>query len=71
MARTNDPDSATSQFYFNLVDNTFLDSPRRLKSGVRSLGAVTSGMDARCDWQPRPMRWTPATDIVIESVTVR
>ena len=25
MARTNDPDSATSQFFINLVDNDFLD----------------------------------------------
>lgn len=28
MARTNDPDSATSQFYINLVDNPLLDSSR-------------------------------------------
>ncbi len=26
MARTSDPDSATSQFFVNLVDNTFLDA---------------------------------------------
>ncbi len=45
MARTNDPDSATSQFFINLVDNDFLDaSPGN--PGYAAFGAVTAGMDA-------------------------
>src|SRR5918993_360897 len=33
MARTNDPDSATSQFFINLVDNAFLDPGPRSGAG--------------------------------------
>lgn len=40
MARTNIPDSATSQFYINLVDNTFLDT---LGGGYAVFGSVTAG----------------------------
>lgn len=44
MARTNDPDSATSQFYINLVDNTSLDyAPDR--PGYAVFGRVIEGMD--------------------------
>ena len=41
MARTNDPDSATSQFFVNLVDNGFLDDP----PGYAVFGEVVEGMD--------------------------
>ena len=41
MARTNDPDSATSQFFINLEDNTFLDDP----PGYAVFGQVVTGMD--------------------------
>jgi cyclophilin family peptidyl-prolyl cis-trans isomerase len=45
MARTNDPDSATSQFFINLIDNSFLNaSPGN--QGYAVFGAVTSGMEA-------------------------
>ena len=44
MARTSDPDSATSQFYINLVDNTSLDyAPGR--PGYAVFGKVIEGMD--------------------------
>ena len=44
MARTNDPDSATSQFYINLVDNPTLDySPGQ--PGYTVFGRVIAGMD--------------------------
>ena len=44
MARTNDPHSATSQFFVNLVDNAFLD-PGRGGAGYAVFGRVTEGMD--------------------------
>jgi peptidyl-prolyl cis-trans isomerase A (cyclophilin A) len=44
MARTNDPHSATSQFFVNLVDNAFLD-PGRGGAGYAVFGAVVEGMD--------------------------
>jgi len=44
MARTSDIDSATSQFFVNLVDNAFLDhSPGNY--GYAVFGRVTAGMD--------------------------
>jgi peptidyl-prolyl cis-trans isomerase A (cyclophilin A) len=43
MARTNDPHSATSQFFVNLVDNAFLD-PGRGGAGYAVFGHVTDGM---------------------------
>lgn len=45
MARTNDPDSATSQFFINLVDNTFLNASSA-NQGYAVYGAVTWGMEA-------------------------
>ena len=45
MARTSEPDSATSQFYVNLVDNTFLDEDGSAPPGYAVFGEVTSGMD--------------------------
>ena len=44
MARTNDPDSATSQFFINVVDNAFLDA-RAGNPGYAVFGKVISGMD--------------------------
>ena len=47
MARTNDPNSATAQFFINLVDNSFLnhtaDTPEGW--GYCVFGKVTSGME--------------------------
>ncbi len=44
MARTNDPNSATSQFFVNLVDNTSLDQGRG-SAGYAVFGCVVAGMD--------------------------
>jgi len=44
MARTNDPDSATSQFFVNLVDNKSLDFDGPY-GGYAVFGKVASGMD--------------------------
>lgn len=47
MARTNNPRSATSQFFINTVDNNFLDFSRPSGSGwgYAVFGKVTDGMD--------------------------
>ena len=44
MARTNDPNSATAQFFVNLVDNEFLNHGSR-DFGYAVFGRVSSGMD--------------------------
>ena len=41
MARTNDPDSATAQFFVNVADNHFLDD----SPGYAVFGQVVTGMD--------------------------
>ncbi len=41
MARTNDPNSATSQFFMNLVDNDGLDMP----PGYAVFGQIVEGLD--------------------------
>ena len=43
MARTSDPDSATSQFFINVVDNAYLD-PSEGNDGYAVFGKVVSGM---------------------------
>ena len=46
MARTSDPDSATSQFFINVVDNPGLDQPNaRDGRGYAVFGKVVDGMD--------------------------
>ena len=45
MARTNAPDSATSQFFINLVDNDFLDYGSPQEPGYVVFGRVIEGMD--------------------------
>lgn len=44
MARTNDPDSATAQFFINSVDNPYLNGSSN-KPGYAVFGKVTKGMD--------------------------
>ena len=45
MARTNDINSATAQFFINLVDNKFLNHAGASNYGYAVFGKVTSGMD--------------------------
>ena len=45
MARTSDPNSATSQFFINTVDNGNLDYPSFDGHGYTVFGEVVSGMD--------------------------
>ncbi|HVF64908.1 MAG TPA: peptidylprolyl isomerase [Casimicrobiaceae bacterium] len=47
MARTSDPNSATSQFFINVADNKFLNfrSPDASGVGYTAFGKVVAGMD--------------------------
>ena len=46
MARTNDPNSATSQFFINLKDNEFLNASKSADgNGYAVFGKVVAGMD--------------------------
>ncbi|MHC4571492.1 MAG: peptidylprolyl isomerase [Planctomycetota bacterium] len=45
MARTNDPDSATSQFFINHKNNDFLNYGGQSKPGYAVFGKVVEGMD--------------------------
>jgi cyclophilin family peptidyl-prolyl cis-trans isomerase len=45
MARTRDPNSATSQFFINVKDNSFLDYPGADGYGYAVFGKVTKGLD--------------------------
>jgi cyclophilin family peptidyl-prolyl cis-trans isomerase len=74
MARTNVPDSATSQFFINLVDNGFLDRAQsRDGVGYAVFGKVIDGMDvvdeiAKVKTGNRPTSDWPVEPIVIKSV---
>tara|TARA_B110000037_G_scaffold175346_1_gene199876 strand:+ start:952 stop:1434 length:483 start_codon:yes stop_codon:yes gene_type:complete len=45
MARTSNPDSATSQFFINTSDNSFLDYPGQDGAGYCVFAKVTEGFD--------------------------
>lgn len=45
MARTNDPNSATSQFFINTVNNDFLNYRSPSQPGYAVFGKVVEGMD--------------------------
>lgn len=78
LARTNNPNSATSQFFINLKDNNFLNrsgsSPSQ--AGYAVFGRVTKGMDVvdKMAQQPTGKKQfysdVPLTNIVIESITM-
>lgn len=76
MARTNDPDSATSQFFINVADNAFLDyAPGN--PGYAVFGKVVSGMDTvhkiekvRTSSRSSYDDW-PVQDVVIEKAYMK
>ena len=45
MARRSHPDTATSQFYINLADNTSLDYKGKVQPGYTVFGEISAGMD--------------------------
>ena len=75
MARTSDPNSATAQFFINVVDNDFLDQARAQDGvGYCVFGKVTAGLDV-VD-QIKAVRTgsksghqnVPLSDVVIQSI---
>ena len=78
MARTNDPHSATAQFFINVNDNDFLNhsSPTPQGWGYAVFGKVTAGMDVvkKIEGTPTtsrgPMDDVPQTPVVIESASI-
>ena len=75
MARTNDPHSATSQFFINVNDNAFLDFRSKDETGwgYAVFGKVTEGMDLVQKISKSPT-WpgdVPTQPIVIESVVLK
>lgn len=71
MARTNDPNSATSQFFINVVDNPGLDYQGAGNPGYAVFGTIRGGMAVIDDIvaQPRNSADRPDTDIVIQECT--
>jgi cyclophilin family peptidyl-prolyl cis-trans isomerase len=76
MARTSDPDSATAQFFINVVDNHRLD-PTPSSPGYVAFGKVVSGMDVVNKIKATPTgpggpfpTDVPKTPVVIQSATI-
>jgi len=72
MARTNDPDSATSQFYINLADNSRgLDRASR-PPGYAVFGKVVEGMDVVDKIAKVQTRMVgPFSDVPEKPITIR
>lgn len=79
MARTNDPHSASSQFFINVADNDFLNFKSETPQGwgYAVFGKVTDGMDVVNKIKGVKTgssgfhQDVPKEDVVIQSVTVK
>lgn len=76
MARTNDPNSATAQFFINVKDNAFLD-PSAQQPGYTVFGKVVGGMEVIQKIKTTPTGAAgpfptdvPKTPILINSATL-
>ena len=76
MARTSDPNSATSQFFINVNKNDFLNYPGQDGNGYTVFGKVIEGMDVVNKIVAVPTgnagmhQNVPRTPVVIESMTI-
>ena len=77
MARTSAPDSATSQFFINVVNNEMLNRPNPDGSGYAVFGKVIEGMDVvdrivsvKTQNVNMVFQNFPVTPVLIKSVTV-
>ena len=73
MARTNDPNSATSQFFINVKDNEFLNAAAsRDGNGYAVFGKVVSGMDVVDKIRVVPTsNKGPNGDVPVEPITIK
>jgi peptidyl-prolyl cis-trans isomerase A (cyclophilin A) len=81
MARTSDPDSASSQFFINTINNTNLNYPSFDGYGYTVFGKVTSGMGVVDEIENTPtgtkmtahgqMQDWPKEDILIVKATMK
>ena len=76
MARTGNPNSATAQFFINVVDNAGLNAPSPDGYGYAVFGKVVSGMETIDKIRVAPtgnkgmFQNVPATPILINSATL-
>jgi len=76
MARTGNPNSATSQFFINVANNTGLNAPQPDGYGYAVFGKVVSGMDVIDRIRQSPtsnqggFQNVPSTPISINSVNL-
>jgi len=76
MARTGNPNSATSQFFINVVDNPGLNAPKPDGFGYTVFGKVSSGMETIEKIRAMPtgsksgMQNVPLTPVTINAVRV-
>jgi cyclophilin family peptidyl-prolyl cis-trans isomerase len=81
MARTNAPDSATAQFFINVLDNKGLDRNPANPGGYAVFGRVIAGMEVvdkiralktgRSNTPAGPMQDVPVEAVEIQSVRVK
>jgi len=71
MARTNDPDSATSQFFLNLVNNSDKLDPDAAPGGYAVFGKITKGLDVLDKMATVPTTSKgPFQDVPVQPVTL-
>src|SRR5690606_13416959 len=76
MARTGNPDSATSQFFINVVNNDMLNAPKPDGHGYAVFGKVVEGTEvvdkikAVATGNRGPHQNVPTTPVLIQSATV-
>ena len=71
MARTSDPNSATSQFFVNLVDNSFLNYKDASNPGYAVFGTVISGMDViNAIGSSKTSTVNSYTDVPVSDITI-
>ena len=76
MARTMNPNSATAQFFINVVDNPNLNAPSPDGYGYAVFGSVSQGMDTVDKIRKTPTGFkngysdVPLTPVTIQSITL-